>query len=90
MNGLLRGDLGFDGLVITDALDMGAITTAYTQSKTAVLAIQAGVDLLLKPQDLDEMHQALVDAVKNGQLSESRIEESVRRVLRVKLENGAL
>lgn len=90
VNGLLRGDLGFDGLVITDALDMGAITTAYTQSKTAVLAIQAGVDLLLKPQDLDEMHQALVDAVKNGQLSESRIEESVRRVLRVKLENGAL
>ncbi|MCD8142248.1 MAG: hypothetical protein LUD83_03055 [Clostridiales bacterium] len=90
VDGLLRDELGFDGLVITDAMDMGAITTAYTQSEAAVLAIKAGVDLLLKPEDMDEMYQALLDAVKSGELSESRIEESVRRVLRVKLENGAL
>ena len=81
---LLREELGFTGVVITDALEMGALGD-YTSGEIAVLAVQAGVDLLLCPGDPAEALGALSQAVKEGELSRERIDESVLRILRMKL-----
>ncbi|MCC8129010.1 MAG: hypothetical protein LIO51_03620 [Clostridiales bacterium] len=83
---ILRGELGFDGLVVTDSLSMEAITDQYGSGEAAVLAVQAGVDLLLMPEDLSAAVSALEGAVGDGTLTESRIDESVLRILTVKLE----
>lgn len=87
---ILRGELGFDGLVVTDSLSMEAITDQYGSGEAAVLAVQAGVDLLLMPEDLSAAVSALEDAVADGTVSESRIDESVLRILTVKLEYGII
>ncbi len=81
---LLREELGFGGVVVTDALAMGALAD-YGCGEAAVLAIQAGVDLLLCPEDPEEALQALLDAVGEGTLTVGRIDESVLRILRMKL-----
>ncbi len=81
---LLREELGFDGVVITDALEMGALGD-WSSGEMAVLAVQAGVDLLLCPGDPAEALRALSKAVKEGELSRERIDESVLRILRMKL-----
>lgn len=83
---ILREELAFDGIVITDALDMGAITDYYTSAEAAVLAIEAGADMLLMPEDFRAAYQGVLDAVRDGRLTEQRIDESVLRILRVKLE----
>ena len=83
---LLRNEMGFDGIVITDALNMGAITKHYDSSEAAVLAIQAGVDMLLIPDSPMEAYEGILNAVKNGTISEQRIDESVLRILKVKYE----
>lgn len=90
VTGLLREELGFDGVVITDSLEMRAMTDHYGSGEIAVAAIQAGVDLLLCPQDLDEAIAALTRAVENGGISRQRLDESVLRVLRLKLARGIL
>lgn len=82
---LLRNEMGFQGLVVTDAMNMGAITDHYGSGDAAVLAIQAGVDLILMPADLDQAFQGIRKAVENGDLSEERIDESVLRILETKL-----
>jgi beta-N-acetylhexosaminidase len=84
--GLLRRDLGFDGLVFTDALDMGAIVRRYGSGSAAVLALEAGADVLLQmlPDDVPVVIDAVVEAVASGRLSEARLDESVRRILRAK------
>ena len=82
---LLRNEMGFQGLVVTDAMNMGAITDRYDPDEAAVLAIQAGVDLILMPDDLDKAFQGIQKAVENGDLSEERIDESVLRILETKL-----
>ncbi len=87
---ILRGELGFDGLVVTDSLSMEAVTDQYGSGEAAVLAVQAGVDLLLMPEDLSAAVSALESAVDNGTLTESRIDESVLRILSVKLEYGII
>lgn len=87
---LLKTELGFDGIVITDALDMGAITDTYTSGEASVMAINAGADMLLMPQNLTEAHAAVVSAVQNGEISEERIDESVRKILKLKEEKGLL
>lgn len=87
---ILRGELGFDGLVVTDSLSMEAITDQYGSGEAAVLAVQAGVDLLLMPEDLSAAVSALENAVADGTVSESRIDESVLRILIVKLEYGII
>lgn len=87
---ILRGELGFDGLVVTDSLSMEAITDQYGSGEAAVLAVQAGVDLLLMPEDLSTAVSALENAVADGTVSESRIDESVLRILTVKLEYGII
>lgn len=81
---LLRGELGYDGIVITDALNMKAVTSSYSSKEAAVLAVEAGVDMLLMPDNFEEAYQAVVDAVKDGTISEDRINESVTRIFRVK------
>lgn len=81
---LLRGELGYDGIVITDALNMGAITEEFSCGEAAVAAIKAGVDILLMPQDIAEAHDAVLNAVERGDISESQIDESVGRIISVK------
>lgn len=75
----LRGELGFTGAVVTDALEMGAITRAFGSGEAAVRALQAGADLLLCPLDYCAAFDAVEDAVRSGAVSESRLEESLRR-----------
>ncbi len=88
VTGILRRELGYDGIVITDALNMGAISDYYTDSTSAVLAVRAGCDMLLCPNSIETVHAALLSAVRSGELTEERIDESVLRILRVKLQYG--
>lgn len=85
VTGLLREELGFAGVVMTDSLEMAAVTEGYTGGEIAVKAIQAGVDILLCPEDLAGAVSALEQAVSAGELTEARIDESVLRVLNLKL-----
>mgnify|MGYP001326927558 CR=1 FL=1 len=84
VDSLLRRELGFDGVIVTDALNMAAITRHHTPAEAAVLAVRAGVDLLLMPPYLTEAKDAVVAAVRSGELDPARIDASVRRILRVK------
>ena len=84
---VLRNELGYDGIVITDSLSMGAITTYYTSADAAVKCIQAGGDMLLMPYSFTEAYQGVLDAVNSGEISEERINESVTRILKVKCKN---
>lgn len=83
---LLREELGFDGIVITDALDMGAISDHYTAGEASVLALQAGCDMLLMADNFAIAYDAVLAAVQDGRLTEERIDESVLRILNLKLE----
>lgn len=85
---LLRGELGFDGVVITDGLQMGAMTNSYTGAQIALNAIGAGCDLLLCTANPWECINALMDAVENGSLAEERIDQSVTRILTMKAQRG--
>ena len=81
---LLREDLGFIGVVITDGLEMGALSS-YSDGEKAVLALQAGCDLLLGLEDVPGTLEAIQKAIDNGELSQERIDESVARILAMKL-----
>ncbi|MCD8326261.1 MAG: glycoside hydrolase family 3 protein [Lachnospiraceae bacterium] len=87
---ILRNDLGFEGLIITDSMQMEAITDRYTSGEAAVMAIQAGVDMILMPENLQEAAQGVIDAVESGQISRERIEESVLRILETKIRAGII
>ena len=82
--------MGFDGIAVTDAMDMGAITDVYTPGEAAVNAIRAGMDVVLMPVDLDEAYNAVLEAVHSGDISESQIDESVLRVIRTKVKRGVI
>jgi len=88
MNGILRNDLHFDGLIVTDAMSMSGLTIYFTQEEASVRAIEAGADLLLKPADPDASLRGVRDAVKKGRLTEQRIDESARKVLAAKYDLG--
>ncbi|MEU3163977.1 glycoside hydrolase family 3 protein [Streptosporangium sp. NPDC006930] len=90
LTGLLREKLGFDGVVSTDALDMAGVRKKYRDGEVAVRAIQAGVDLLLMPPDYREARRALLAAVASGKISEARLDQSVRRLLKLKAARGLL
>lgn len=90
VNGILREQLNFEGVVITDSLEMGAITDEYTAAEAAVSAIKAGCDILLCPDNLQEAFEAVIEAVENGTISEERINESVYRILQLKQTYGLL
>lgn len=81
---ILRGQLGYDGVVITDAMNMTAITDYYTADEAAVKALQAGADMILMPEDYETAYNGVLEAVNNGTLTEERINESLRRIFRVK------
>ena len=85
---LLRGVLQFQGLVVTDAMEMGGITTRYWTGLASIRALQAGADLLLLPQDADVAISEVVRAVERGDISRARIDESVARVLTLKTRLG--
>src|SRR5437764_2396017 len=88
MNGILRNDLHFDGLIVTDAMSMSGLTIYFTQEEASVRALEAGADLLLKPADPDASLRGVRDAVKQGRLTEARIEQSARKVLAAKYDLG--
>jgi beta-N-acetylhexosaminidase len=93
INGVLRGELGFDGVVITDALYMDGIAARYSMPEAGVLAIQAGNDMLdgpWTPGQMSAMIQALKEALASGQLTKDRIDQSVRRILVLKMRMGLL
>jgi beta-N-acetylhexosaminidase len=85
---LLRGQMGFDGLVVTDALDMGGVTVRYPPGEVAVRSILAGADVLLVPPVLDAALQAVHEAAASGRIPMSRLDEAVTRVLRAKAKLG--
>lgn len=90
MQTILREELGFKGVVITDALDMSSITDYYTPAETAYNTFKAGADIILMPTDLDAAYQEIWNKVKDGTIEESRLNESVLRILTVKFQRGIL
>jgi beta-glucosidase len=84
LTGLLREQIGFDGLIVTDALVMGAIATTYGPYEAAVLAVEAGADVLLMPGDPEGVIAAVVEAVNRGRIAPERILASVERLWRAK------
>ncbi len=83
---LLREEMGYEGIVVTDGLNMGAISDNYSSAQAAVKAVEAGVDMLLMPVDFQSAYEGLLDAVESGEISEERIDESVTRILTVKMQ----
>jgi beta-N-acetylhexosaminidase len=88
MGGILRKDLKFPGLIVTDALSMSGLTIYFTQEEAAVRALEAGADQLLKPANVDAAFNGVQQAVRSGRLKEQRIEESVRKLLTAKYDLG--
>ena len=86
----LRTNLGFQGIIITDAHNMNTITENYSSGEAAVLAIQAGADIVLMPEDLAEAVKSVSEAAASGQISEEQINESVRRILTLKAKHHLL
>lgn len=84
MTDVLRNELGFQGVIITDALNMGAITEYYTSEESVIMAVEAGADMLLMPADFEAAYNALLTAVQEGTISEERINESLERIYRIK------
>ncbi|MET7654701.1 MULTISPECIES: glycoside hydrolase family 3 protein [unclassified Streptomyces] len=90
VTGILRERLGYDGVVVTDALDMAGVRTKYGDDRVPVLALKAGVDQLLNPPDLAVAWNAVLRAVQDGELTERRLDASVLRILRLKARLGLL
>ncbi|MGW3988549.1 glycoside hydrolase family 3 protein [Streptomyces sp. NPDC004830] len=88
LTGILRERLGYDGVVVTDSLGMEGVRTKYGDERVPVLALKAGVDQLLNPPDLDLAWNAVLTAVREGELTEGRLDRSVLRILRLKAKLG--
>lgn len=88
LTGLLRAELGFDGLLFTDALTMRAITDGYGIGEASVRAVEAGADVILSPKDVPAAIDAVAEAVESGRLSRARVENSARRLLELKARVG--
>ncbi len=85
---LLREELGFEGLIVSDAMTMDGITKLYSPQDAAVKAVQAGVDMILKTPATEDVIDALIESVKTGEISEQRIDDSVGRILEAKARLG--
>ena len=85
---ILRKDLKFPGMIVTDALSMSGLTIYFTQEEAAVRALEAGADMLLKPADVDASFRGVHEAVKSGRITEQRVEESARKILAAKYDLG--
>jgi beta-N-acetylhexosaminidase len=88
LGGLLRGKLGFQGVIITDSLQMTGATIKFGAEEAAVRAVVAGADMLLMPQNLGRAYNAVLAAVRSGRISQSRLDEAVTRIIRMKDERG--
>lgn len=88
ITGILRNELGYDGIIITDALEMGAIGHNFSAEEASVLAFKAGIDILLMPSNQKEAYNAVLTAVNSGDISLVRLENSVRRILKLKKTRG--
>ncbi len=87
---ILREELQFEQIVITDAMNMKVITKFYDPAQAAVMAIQAGNDMVLMPDDFVKAYEGVLDAVKEGDLSEKAVDEAVGRILTVKIRRGII
>ena len=87
---ILRDELEYKGIIMTDAMNMKAITDNYSAGEAAVKAIKAGVDLIVMPDDYKEAYKAIQQAIKSGKIKESRIDESVRRIIYAKIKRGEI
>lgn len=87
---ILRGELGFEKIVVTDAMNMQAITKFYEDTEAAKMAVQAGNDMILMPNNLKKAFEGIEEAVEEGEIEEKDIDESVKRILSVKLERGII
>ncbi len=85
---LLRSDLGFDGIVFTDAMDMAAVNRLFPRGEAAVRAVLAGADVIVMPRDVKQAIDAIIEAIDEGRLTEARLDESVGRLLRLKEDLG--
>lgn len=88
MTDVLRKDMNFHGLLVTDAMTMGGVANRYGATEPLVLALQAGADILLMPHSVTEAITTITGAIASGRLTQARIDESVRRVLRMKAQAG--
>lgn len=84
VTGILREELGFEGVIITDAMNMKAISEYYGAEEAAIMALKAGCDMLLMPEDFEKAYKGVLQAVADGVISEERINDSLRRVYRIK------
>ena len=87
---ILRDELEYSGIIMTDAMNMKAITDNYSAGEAAIKAIQAGVDLIVMPDHYKEAYNAVYKAVQSGKIKESRIDKSVRRIIYTKLKRGEI
>lgn len=90
MQTILREELGFQKIIITDAFDMASITDSFSSADAACTAFQAGADIILMPQNLDEAYQAVLAKVEDGTITQERLNDSVIRILAVKIQRGML
>ncbi|OQO92867.1 beta-N-acetylhexosaminidase [Saccharomonospora piscinae] len=88
MTGLLREELAYDGVVVTDSLGMAGVREMYSDAEIPVRALEAGVDQMLMPPDLDAAMGGVLDAVAEGRITEERIDQSVLRILKLKQQRG--
>jgi beta-N-acetylhexosaminidase len=90
MTTILREELDYGGLIITDAFDMASITENYSPGEAAVGAFEAGADLILMPQNLPEAYEAVLEKVKSGDITEKRLNDTVQRILQLKYQKGIM
>lgn len=87
ITGILREELGFNGIVITDAMNMAAVTEYYEADVAAIMALKAGADMVLMPEDFVLAYEGVIKAVQDGTISEERVNDSLKRIYTVKLRN---
>lgn len=85
LTGVLRENMGYDGIVVTDAMNMGAIANQYSSGEAAIKALEAGADMILMPVDFETAYQSVLEACQSGRLTEERLNQSLMRILRKKV-----
>ena len=88
MTELLRDEMGYEGVIITDALNMKAITEKYASDEACIAALEAGADMLLMPEDFELAYNGLLSAVQEGKISEARINDSLSKIYKIKYKNA--
>ena len=87
---MLKTELNFKGVVFSDSMSMGAITENYGTGDACVKAVEAGIDMVLMPENLDEAYNAVLEAVKNGKISQERLDDAVSRIINAKIQRGII